>query len=194
MANEGAQLTVEFEPDKIDRLFEELDVVARVSYSADYAAHVEFPTEYAGSRPPFTPLHEWVLRKWNDLDDGLKDVPLYDENGERNDVEADSAEHKRRVAWVVQVSIAEDGTDGVFFMRRSFEAAKDAGTQFLEQFKGSNDIEATRKAFERTYDFAFEQSQKIIAEEATDRGNLLQSGRVVVIRNGEDVFEKEGGN
>jgi len=194
MARDKAALNVNYEHDKIDRLFEELEVDGSVSYSADYAGHVEFPTEYKGTQPPFAPLYEWVERKWNDLDNSLKDVPLYDENGERNDIAEGSTEHRRAVAWVVVKSIADDGTDGVFYMRRSYEAAKDAGEQFLEQFEHSDDIEAPRKIFEQTLDFAFEQSQKIVAEEATDRGNLLQSGRAVVNRDGQEVFEKEGGN
>lgn len=190
---EGANLAVEFEHEKIERLFDELDVVATVSYSADYAAYVEFPTEYTGSQPPFDPLHEWVQRKWNDLDDALKDVPLEETEGGDIRPEPGSDEHIRQVAWVVVMSIADDGTDGVYFLRRSFEAAKDAGEQFLEQFEGSDDIEAPRKIFERTFDFAFEQSQRIVADEATDRGTLLQSGQVVVVRNDDEVFEKDGG-
>lgn len=182
--NSGANVTVNVDSDKIDQLFENLDVDATVGYGADYAAYVEFPTEYTGSSPPFEPIHEWVQRKWNDLSPGLREA------GEEN---ADTkTEAQKRVAWIVVAAIAENGTDGVFFLNRGFEAAKQAGEQFLEDYEGTNDIDAARKAVEDTVDFAFEKSQDIVADEATDRGNLLQSGFVVVRKSGAEVFEKEG--
>lgn len=171
-----------FRHGKIDRLFENLNVVMRVGYTADYAPYVEFPTEYTGTSPPFEPLHEWVQRKWNDLDDGLKELATGDTVAER----------QRQVAFIVQAAIAENGTDGVYFMGRSFEAAKQASEQFLEAYEGSDDIDAVPEAFKDTAEFAFQTSQDIVAEEASDEGNLLQSGFVVVEKAGETYFEAEG--
>lgn len=190
---EGATVHFDFDDDLIDELFDQLDVVAIIEYTADYAAFVNFPTAYTGTQPPFEPLFEWVQRKWNDLDDGLKDVPLFDEDGNRTAIEEGSIEHKRAVAWVVVISIASDGTDGVFFMERSFEAAKQAGEQFLDQYEDTDDIEAARKVITDTVDFAFTTSQDIIAQEASDRGNLLQSGRAVVVVSGNTEWEQSGG-
>lgn len=185
MANDGgANVTVEFDHGKLDDLFAALDVTAVVGYGADYAAYVEYPTEYTGTQPPFEPLYEWVDRKWADLDPGLKEA------GERNADSVDEA--KRNVAWIVVSAIAENGTDGVFFLNRGFEAAKQAGEQFLESYEGTNDIQAGRKALVDTVDFAFETSQDIVADEASDRGQLLQSGFVIVEQDGSEVFERDG--
>lgn len=184
----GATVSVEFDTSKLDDLFENLDVVAKVGYTADYSAYVEFPTEYAGSQPPFEPLYEWVVRKWNDLDQGLKDVPLRSDGGP----EPNSTEHKRQVTWVVVMSIGDTGTDGVFFLRRGFEAAKQAADQFAAQYEGTDDIDAARQIFEDTFDFAFATSQDIVADEASDRGTLLQSGFVFVSRAGEQTFSRSG--
>lgn len=179
-----ANVTVNFDTSKLDELFENLQVVAKVGYTADYAGYVEFPTSYAGTQPPFEPLFEWVKRKWNDLDGGLKSVPL-----EQSDAPApNSTEHKKQVAWVVVMSIADTGTDGVFFLRRGFEAAKQAAGQFAGAYEGTDDIDAARKIFEDTFDFAFQTSQDIVADEASDRGTLLQSGFVFVSRAGDTTF------
>ena len=179
-----ANVTVEFDTSKLDQLFENLEVVAKVGYTAEYAGYVEFPTSYAGTQPPFGPLREWVGRKWNDLDDALKQVPLEGDP----DFESNSLEHKDAVAWVVVFSIADTGTDGVFMLRRGFEAAKQAAGQFAEAYEGTNDIDAARKIFEDTFDFAFQTSQDIIADEASDEGNLLQSGFVFVSRAGDTTL------
>ena len=179
-----ANVTVDIDESKIDELFELLDVNAVVGYGADYAAYIEFPTEYTGTQPPFEPIFEWVQRKWADLDAGLKAA------GEED---ADTIEEAQRaVAWIVVTSIAESGTDGVYFLNRGFEAAKQAGSQFLEQYEGTDDPDAARKAIARTVDFAFEKSQEIVADEATDEGTLLQSGFVVVEQSESEVHEASG--
>lgn len=184
MANGTANVTVDIDEDKIGELYELMDVDAVVGYGADYAAYVEFPTEYAGTSPPFEPLFEWVQRKWEDLDSGLKAA------GEE---QADTIEGAQRaVAWIVVTSIAESGTDGVFFLNRGFEAAKQAGEQFLEAYEDTDDPDAARKAITRTVDFAFETSQEIVADEASDRGTLLQSGFVVVEQDGTEVSSAQG--
>lgn len=179
-----ANVTVDFDVSKLDQLFENLEVVAKVGYTAEYAGYVEFPTSYSGTRPPFGPLREWVGRKWEDLDDALKQVPLEGDP----DFEPNSSEHKDAVAWVVVWSIAETGTDGVFFLRRGFEAAKQAASQFAEAYEGTDDIDAARRIFEDTFDFAFQTSQDIVADEASDEGNLLQSGFVFVSRAGDTTL------
>jgi hypothetical protein len=182
MADGTANVTVEVDEDKLDQLFENLDVEAVVGYGAEYAAYVEFPTSYTGSQPPFEPIFEWVKRKWADLTSGLKAVA---EEGASNQEEA-----QRNAAWIVVNAIAESGTDGVFFLNRGFEAAKQAAPKFLEAYENTDDPDAARKAIEDTLDFAFEKSQDIVADEATDRGTLLQSGFVAIDQNGKEVFSK----
>lgn len=179
-----ANVTVDVDTKQIGDIFDRMDIRAVVGYGADYAAYVEFPTSYTGTQPPFEPIFEWVQRKWNDLDPGLRAA------GEE---QADTIEGAQRaVAWIVVTSIAESGTDGVYFLNRGFEAAKQAGEQFLESYEGTDDPEAARKAISQTVDFAFEKSQEIVAEEATDRGQLLQSGFVVVEQEGSEVASAEG--
>jgi nitrogen regulatory protein PII-like uncharacterized protein len=179
-----ADANITVDQDALEQLFENLDVEAVVGYAADYAAYVEYPTSYAGTKPPFTPIYEWVVRKWQDLESGLKAAG---EDGADTTQEA-----QENVAWIVVNAIAESGTDGVFFLNRGFEAAKQAAPQFLEAYEGTDDPDAARKAIEDTLDFAFETSQDIVADEATDRGTLLQSGFVVVDQNGQEVFTKGG--
>lgn len=177
-----ADANITVDADAIDQLFDNLDVEATVGYAADYAAYVEFPTSYAGTQPPFQPIYEWVQRKWVDLESGLKAAGQED---------ADTKEEAQRtVAWIVVDAIAESGTDGVFFLNRGFAAAKQAAPQYLEAYEDTDDPDAARKAIEDTLDFAFEKSQEIVADEASDRGTLLESGFVVVDRNGEEVFTK----
>lgn len=184
MSDGTANVTVEIDEEKIGELFELLDVQAVIGYGADYAAYVEFPTEYAGTSPPFEPLFGWVQRKWEDLDSGLKAAG----EEEANTIEG----AQRAVAWIVVTSIAETGTDGVYFLNRGFEAAKQAGEQFLQAYEGTGDPDAARKAITRTVDFAFEKSQEIVADEASDRGTLFQSGFVVVEQDGTEVSSAQG--
>lgn len=177
-----ADANITIDASKVDELFANLDIEATVGYAAEHAAYVEFPTSYTGTQPPFDPIHEWVQRKWADLTSGLKSAA---EEG------ADTkAEAQENAAWMVVNAIAESGTDGVFFLNRGFEAAKQAAPQFLAEYEDSNDPDAARKAIEDTLDFAFETSQDIVADEASDRGTLLQSGFVVIDQNGSEVFTK----
>jgi len=184
MTRGTSNITIDIDENAIDELFDNLDVEATVGYAAEHAAYVEFPTSYTGTQPPFTPIFEWVVRKWQDLEAGLKAA-----GQEGADTKQEAQEN---VAWIVVNAIAESGTDGVFFLNRGFEAAKQAAPQFLEAYEGTDDPDAARKTIEDTLDFAFEKSQDIVADEATDRGTLLQSGFIVIDQNGQEVFTKGG--
>lgn len=149
-----------------------------VTYTTDYAHHVEFDSFWGTSPPPFTPLRKWVDRKWPDLDGGLKDEGMpTDEEG--NDlVPRNSDAHKDGVTWVVVHSIAANGIQGVFYGRRSLALGKNRADGIASQYEGTNDPRASEKIVEDVLDLMFEASQKIIAEEAGDTGNLLESGLV----------------
>lgn len=149
-----------------------LEAEGSFGYTTDYAEWVNYPTQYTGSPPPFKPLRKWTHRKWNDLDGGLKEAAYR----EGMTVE----EHKDAVANMVRFAIAENGTEGVFFMERAIERAKANADAIANQYENSEDPDAGYRILVDFLDFGFGQSQDIVADEATDTGNLLQSGYVDV--------------
>lgn len=153
----------------VSEMIKQMEAGALVSYTASYAKYVEFPTSYAGTQPPFDPIFEWVDRKWPDLSDGLttdsQGAPLT----------------RRQVAWKVVNIIAEHGTEGVYFGRRGLDTAKQAAPSIAGQYEGSNDPQAPEKIVAEVAETGFNKSQAIISQEATDTGNLLQSGQVELV-------------
>jgi len=171
--------------DALDEIAEGFDVDGSFGYTADHAPYVNWETSYAGTAPPFDPIRKWVGRKWNDLDAGLKEVAF------REGMTKD--EHKRAVTFIVQKAIAENGTKAIRFMERSMERAKGSVAQIEGPYQDSEDLHAPFKIVRDFLDYAFGQSQDIIADEASDTGALLQSGFVNVqeLSLGND-FEREG--
>lgn len=168
----------------ISEQIRQMEGAAVVTYTAEYAPHVEFPTSYAGSQPPFQPLYEWVQRKWPDLSGGLKDAGLPAPNQEQQ---------QRNVAWVVVKSIAANGTDGVYFGRRGLDAAKQAAPSIAQQYEGSNDPQAAEKIVAEVGEVGFNKGQAIISQEATDTGNLLQSGSIELVDDPSSLPDYPGG-
>lgn len=167
-------------------LMEEMEAEGSYGYQANHAPYVNWETHYAGTQPPFAPIREWVHRKWNDLSGGLKDAA--DPEGTLS-----KEEHKDAVAWIVVKAIAENGTRAIRFMERSMERAKSQTNAIEAPYENSDDPKAAFKILRDFLDFAFGESQDIVADEATDTGGLLQSGYVEVTQlNGEESFEKEG--
>lgn len=162
----------------ISEMFAEMETGAIITYTADYAQHVEFPTTYTGTQPPFDAIHSWVDRKWPDLDSGLK---------EAGKPAANRAEQKRNVAWIVVKAIAENGTDGVYFGKRGLEEAKRVAPRIANHYEGSGDPEAPEKIVTEVANTSFNESQRIVSEEATDTGNLLQSGSYEVVDDPSDI-------
>lgn len=159
----------------ISELFAQTEAAALVNYSVEYAKYVEFPTSYAGTQPPFDPIYEWVQRKWSTLSGGLKQgaqgQPLT----------------QRQVAWKVVNIIAEHGTEGVYFGRRGLDAAKQAAPSIAAQYEGSNDPNAGKKIVQEIATTGFNKGQAIISQEATDTGNLLQSGSIEIVDDPDDL-------
>lgn len=150
----------------IEEMFQEMESAAIVNYTASYAKYVEFPTSYTGTQPPFQPIYEWVQRKWPTLSQGLKTGS----NGQPLT--------QRSVAWKVVNIIADNGTEGVYFGRRGLDAAKQAAPSIAAQYEGSGDPNAPAKIVQEVATTGFNKGQAIISQEATDTGNLLQSGSV----------------
>jgi len=159
-----------------EELLEDMEGAAMINYSVNYAQYVEFPTSYAGSPPPLQPLLDWVDRKWGDLDAGLKEA------GD-NTVEG--------VARLVQWSIYENGTDGVYFGNRALEKGKDKAPSVVSSYAGSEDPEANQKILAEVVNGMFRESQRIIRDEASDRGTLLQSGSIEWFDSAEDLPPRE---
>lgn len=169
----------------VSEMISEMDSGAVVTYTAEYAQYVEFPTAYAGTQPPFQPIHEWVDRKWSDLSSGLKEAGL---------PAANRAEQKRNVAWVVVKAIAKNGTEGVHFGQRGLDAAARAAPSIAREYEGSSDPEAPQKIVAEVAEVGFNKSQAIISQEATDTGNLLQSGSVALVDDPSQIPADGGGD
>lgn len=185
-----ANVSYSTEDDALDEIRRGFDVEGAYGYTADHAPYVNWETTYAGTKPPFTPIREWVHRKWNDLDAGMKDAAL---DG-RDASEVTKDEWKDAVAWLVVNAIAKNGTVAVRFMERSMEKAKGALDALEQPYRNSEDPNAPFKIVRDFLDFAFGVSQDIVADEATDTGSLLQSGYVDVQElNGDNAYEDSGG-
>lgn len=171
-----ARVEVEVEdlPDFEGRLLAE----GSFGYTADHAKYVNWDTAYAGTKPPFDRILGWTERKWNDLDDGLKLAPLSSDAGRASEIasEVTISEWQRRVAFMLQESIAQSGIEGVHFMERGAERARNDAEAIAAVYEGTDDPDASFKIIRDWLDYAFGISQDIIADEATDRGTLLQSG------------------
>lgn len=171
----------------LDEITEAMEVEGSFGYTADHAPYVNWETTYAGTQPPFDPIRKWVHRKWNDLDAGLKD---YAASG---DTDLSTDQLKDRVAWVVVNAIAANGTKAIRFMERAIERAKGNISALEQPYADSEDPHAPFKIVRDTLDYAFGESQDIIADEATDTGGLLQSGFVDVSEvRASETFEREG--
>ena len=182
-----ARVEVEFEdvPE-----FGRMEAEGSFGYTAEHAKWVNWDTSYSVP-PPFDPIFEWVDRKWNDLDGGLKEAALSSPE-EADSISAD--EWKREVTFLVMRSIEKSGIEGVHFMERGAERAKADADAIASVYEGSEDPDAGFKIVRDWLDFAFGISQDIIADEATDRGTLLQSGFVQAEQaDGSNTFEEEGG-
>lgn len=160
-----------------EEVFENMEFGGVVTYTTEYAHHVEFDSFWGTTPPPYGPIRRWVDRKWADLSTELKT----DSKG--NVLSAD------RVAWKVVNIIHENGIEGVFYGRRSLEYAKRHARGIAEQYEGSDDPRAPQKIIEDVLDLGFSRSQSIVAKEASDTGDLLQSGLVDTT---EDLSELPG--
>lgn len=162
----------------MERVFENLEHGGVVTYTTDYAHHVEFDSFWGESPPPFDKLRKWVERKWPDLDGGLKDAGMPKDSEGNPTVSSGSPQHIDGVTWVVVKSIQANGIAGLFYGRRSLEYGKQQADSVASEYAGTDDPRASEKVVEDILDLMFQTSQELIREEATDTGNLLQSGLV----------------
>lgn len=172
------EVTFQVHNTELDEVVDHMEFGGLVTYTTDYAHHIEFDSFWGSSPPPFSPLREWVHRKWPDLDSGLKDAGMPTDAQGNPTVPANSDAHKDGVTWVVVNSIQASGIEGIFYGRRSLALGKQKAETIAAQYEGSNDPRAGEKIVEDILDLMFEASQKIIREEASDTGNLLESGLV----------------
>jgi hypothetical protein len=161
-------------------------------YTAEHAKWVNWDTTYS-SPPPFDPIFEWVERKWNDLDEGLKLAALDEDTSTAQERASQITrdEWKREVTFLIMFAIESSGIEGIHFMERSGKRARDDADAIAQVYEDTDDPDAAFKIVRDWVDFAFGISQDIIADEATDRGTLLQSGYVDV--DGSEEFEDGGG-
>jgi len=184
-----ADVEANYDDTRIQEIIRGFAVEGSFGYTVDYAKYVNYPTSYSGTAPPFEPIRKWVHRKWNDLDGGLKEAALPE------DGDLPTEEHKDAVAYVVQNAIAENGTEGVYFAERAVGEVERQAEAFAAAYENSEDPHAPFKIVRDVTDAAFGISQDIIAEEASDTGNLLQSGYVQVEEvKASETFEKDGGS
>lgn len=186
-------MTVEYETntEKLDRIESTGDASGTVEYSANYAAAVNYPTAYSGSSPPFEDIHAWVKRKWGDLSSGLKDAAL---EGVKDPSSISTAEHQKKVAWVVVNSIKDNGTEGLYFAERSLKFGQDKADKIAAKYEGTDDPLAAFKAVRDLTQLSFQHSQDIISgdvetgedgsESAFDEGFLKRSGTTDISKKG----------
>jgi hypothetical protein len=148
-----------------DTLLDGMEGAVQINYGVEYAMYVEFPTSYT-TGPPYSVIREWVDRKWNDLSGGIKT----DADGE--------PQSKDTVAWKIRNAINENGQRGVHFGGRSLNRMERNADAVMAQYAGSGDPEAPQKALAALANGGFAMSQRIISQEATDTGSLLQSGSI----------------
>lgn len=172
------EVTFQVFNEELEEVIDGMEFGGLVTYTTDYAHHIEFDSFWGSSPPPYSALRKWVHRKWPDLDSGLKDAGMPTDSQGNPTVPRNSDAHKDGVTWVVVNSIHANGIEGIFYGRRSLELGKSKADTIAQQYAGSNDPRASEKIVEDILDLMFEASQKIIREEATDTGNLLESGLV----------------
>lgn len=159
----------------LDTLFDNmLDWAGEIKYETEYALYVEYDTAYAGSKPPFQPIHEWVQRNWSDISTQIKQL------AEADGRTLTEAQHMEAVAWIIVESIAETGIEGIHYGARSLEHGKAKADTIVAKYAGEDDPEAPRKIAEDITEAMFEKSQQIIDNEAKDTGELKDSGSFVV--------------
>jgi hypothetical protein len=158
-----------------ETILADMEGAALINYSVEYAVYVEFPTAYSSSPPPFQPIYEWVQRKWADLSTGIKT----DDDGN----ELSKEDVAKRIQW----SIFKNGTDGVYFATRALEQGEEKAPAVLDSFEGSGDPRANEKALAEIANEMFRYSQRIVRDEATDTGNLLQSGSIEWFDSADDL-------
>lgn len=161
----------------IQAILDDMSGGALINYSTEYAMYVEFPTSYS-SPPPYDKIRDWVDRKWPDLSQGLK---------------AEGGGTKDGVAKLVQWSIYHNGTRGVHFGGRSLNRGKQNAPTVLASYAGSGDTDANQQALAEVANGMFKMSQRIISQEATDTGNLLESGSIEWFEDADAMPEPEGG-
>jgi hypothetical protein len=151
-----------------------------IRYEAPYALYVEYDTAYAGTKPPFEPIHEWVQRNWSEIHPAILEMT------ENEDESLPVTEHQKRVAWFIVEQIAESGIEGVHFGKRALDHGKSKADSIVGRYAGSDDEDAPRKIAEELTELMFEYSQDIIEDEATDTEELKNSGEWEIIKSGED--------
>lgn len=149
-----------------------------VGYEAEYAMYIEYDTAYAGTKPPFEPIHEWVQRNWGEISAEVIDLATHDDMTRQEEQEA--------TAWLIVNSIAESGIDGVYFGSRAIEHGKNRAESVVAEYAGSDDPQAPQKIAEEVVEIMFNRSQQIIEQEAKDTGTLKDSGYYRITEGGGD--------
>lgn len=141
-----------------------------VRYEAPYALYVEYDTAYAGTQPPFEPIHQWVIRNWSEIHNAIKKIV------DNKDKPLSRTDHQERVAWFIVEQISESGIEGIHFGQRALDAAKSHAPAIVAKYAESDDTDAHRKIAEEVTEWMFDQSQKTIENEAKDTEELKKSG------------------
>lgn len=141
-----------------------------IKYEAPHSIYVEYDTAYAGSKPPFEPIHEWVQRNWSEIHPAILEMT------DNKDKPLARSDHQERVAWFIVEQIAESGIDGVHFAKRSLDHGKSQANKIVSEYAESDDPEAHRKIARDLTELMYEYSQDIVEDEAHDTGELKESG------------------
>ena len=122
-----------------------------VIFDTPYALYVEYPTEYTSKKPPFEPIFEWVKRNV-------------------------TTDNPRETAFRIQNHIFENGTEGVFFLNRTKTNHENyKGENIIDSYNGPIE-DAPENILTELLESILEDAEDIIADEAVDTRNLLESG------------------
>lgn len=163
-------MTVNKDEESVEDIRERMsNVRGSVGFTADHAPHVEFPTSWDGEKPPFNPIRDWVVREWGNLDAGLKEAA-------RNDgTPVNSDKHVDEVTWLILNSIAANGQDGVFMLRRAVNRVRRRSDSIADRFAGRDDEDVHRDIIQEFLDEIFHEMREIVRDEAHSSSSLYNS-------------------
>jgi hypothetical protein len=158
-------INIEVNPEWNEKQFEEfLDSLrgakGMLTYPTDYALYVEIDTSYDGTQPPFEPIRDWVVRN-------ITEGAITASEAEYNSIDD--------IAWAIVNHIAENGTDGVYFVTFTKTRIALNWDEIIGNYDG--EVDAPEQIVKDLLDEMLEYStDKLEQEEKIDTGNLIDSG------------------
>lgn len=131
-----------------------------LTYPVDYALYVEVDTSYDGTQPPFEPIRNWVVRN-------VSEGAITASESEYNSIDD--------IAWNIVYYIAENGTEGVYFVTFTKIHIKNNWDKIIGDYDGETDApeQIVNDLLDEMLDYS---EDKLREEQKIDTGNLIDSG------------------